>query len=774
MTSQRAVRVLNVNDDEARRYLISHTLSRAGYQVVEAGDGASALSLAGRDTPDLILLDVRLPDLDGFEVCRRLKADPATATIPIVMVSSVLTGDADRVYGLDVGADGYLTDPQPAVTLATVRALLRARDAEAARRESELNYRALFEGNPLPAWVVDLDTLRVVAVNEAAVRELGYAREEFLAMTIDDFRPLEDIPRLMEIMTNPERGLDRAGRWRYRRKDGTTMEAEVTTRRVSHDGRDLRIVIARDVTGERHAAARHQTQLAVTRILASAETVADAAPRLLEAICEGLGWDAGELWRADAAASVLRLEASWQRPSTVPAEFEGVRRTTTIPRGVGLNGRAWDRGEPQWTADAATDPHFVGATTAAGAGLHGAVAFPVQTGGQTYRTMLFLARRFQAPDTALLAMMSDLAARIALFIERAGAEEAVREAEARYRLALEATDAFVWDWDVVRDRLVVSDAVRRMFGYRPTDANFAWWTERLHPDDREPVVARLHGLLAGAGRAWSAEYRFRRADGTYASLSDRGYVVRDARGGAVRMVCLATDVTEHRLREERDRLRALSLGMLRAREEEARRIARELHDEATQLLASVHLGLHRLGQDVPPDRQTQIEAIRASLDEAEARLRQVARELRPPILDDLGLGPAIEVLAESAAFRSSVRVEVDAALGERLPGLVETALYRVVQEALSNAARHAGTTRVIVTVKTAGDVVRCTIRDDGTGFDVETALATPGDRGLGLIGMRERVEALGGSLELVSSPGHGTEVRVDVPRSPHGPSGLTG
>lgn len=129
--------ILNVNDDEPNRYAISHMLRRAGFKITEAITGAEALHLAAAN-PDLILLDIQLPDLDGFEVCRRLKADAATAAIPILHLSASFNRWEDRVHGLDAGADGYLTVPiQPAELVATVRTHLRLRRREEQLRQAD-------------------------------------------------------------------------------------------------------------------------------------------------------------------------------------------------------------------------------------------------------------------------------------------------------------------------------------------------------------------------------------------------------------------------------------------------------------------------------------------------------------------------------------------------------------------------------------------------------------------------------------------------------------
>jgi signal transduction histidine kinase len=227
-------------------------------------------------------------------------------------------------------------------------------------------------------------------------------------------------------------------------------------------------------------------------------------------------------------------------------------------------------------------------------------------------------------------------------------------------------------------------------------------------------------------------------------------------------VALENAALRDRLVAQQDRLRALAGGVLQAREEEARRIAHELHDEAGQLLAALHITLDDLAAQVPA-QDASFKKLREVLDQVEAQLRRLARELRPTILDDLGLGPALEWLAQGLAERRDVTITV-AAPERRLAPEVETALYRIVQEALTNAVRHARPRRIAVEVGEVGSQIRAVVRDDGHGFDVATALARRGDRGLGLIGIRERAAALGGTVDVRSTPDRGTELSVVIPR----------
>jgi two-component system sensor histidine kinase UhpB len=199
-------------------------------------------------------------------------------------------------------------------------------------------------------------------------------------------------------------------------------------------------------------------------------------------------------------------------------------------------------------------------------------------------------------------------------------------------------------------------------------------------------------------------------------------------------------------------------------EGQAKRIAFALHDEAAQLLASVHLALADIATRLPPENAQELQAARGLLDQIEHRLRNLAHELRPPILDDLGLVPALEFLAESVSKRWGFHVTVEASIDRHLPPIVETTLYRVTQEALTNVAKHAKATHAHVSVRRAVHKIVCSICDDGIGLDTTARGSDPQRRGLGLVEIQERAAALGGRLHLLGGNGTpGTNLTIEIP-----------
>src|SRR3981189_1574233 len=198
-------------------------------------------------------------------------------------------------------------------------------------------------------------------------------------------------------------------------------------------------------------------------------------------------------------------------------------------------------------------------------------------------------------------------------------------------------------------------------------------------------------------------------------------------------------------------------------EQEIKRIAYAVHDEAGQLLVAVHLALAELAPELPESQQAQVARIKELLNQVEKHLRRYSHELRPTILDDLGWIPAIRFLAEGVSKRAALPIHIDASVSERLPGTIETTLYRIVQEALTNAVKHAKASNVWIRAWRENLLLCCSIRDDGGGFDSARAHAASGRRGLGLIAMQERATAIRGTLHIDSRIGVGTELSIQIP-----------
>lgn len=367
-------------------------------------------------------------------------------------------------------------------------------------------------------------------------------------------------------------------------------------------------------------------------------------------------------------------------------------------------------------------------------------------------------------------------------LARRRAEQAVAAVEDRLRLVARATNDAIWDWDLSAQTLHWSEGFQSLFGFHPHDlsAGVESWYERLHPEERERVIATRYAVINGVGETWSDQYRFRRVDGTYAHVLDRGYVLRNDEGRVMRAIGALTDLTKQKEAETAiaaayERLRNLMLQLEHTREDERKRIARELHDEFGQLLTGLKLDLSWLSRQVareaaalPTLVMDKLQAMTKLVNDSIQLVRRVASDLRPSILDDLGLIPALQWQAREfesrAGFSCETAMPPDLAQRNLDPDR-SSALFRIAQELLTNVMRHARASRARLALSEESNGWLLEVSDNGRGIaDKDHINPTT----LGLRGIQERVTLFGGTLEFRGEPHKGTTVRVWMPqRSDH-------
>jgi two-component system sensor histidine kinase UhpB len=198
-------------------------------------------------------------------------------------------------------------------------------------------------------------------------------------------------------------------------------------------------------------------------------------------------------------------------------------------------------------------------------------------------------------------------------------------------------------------------------------------------------------------------------------------------------------------------------------EQEIQRIAHAVHDEAGQLLFAARLAMSNVVHEIDPSLLVRFGEIGAILDQVETQLRRLSHELRPTILDDLGLVPALEFLAGNVSTRTGLSIRIDSLPRERYVPKIETAMYRVIQEALTNITKHARATSVEIRLTKEAKHLHCVVHDDGVGFDAPTVLSSTVSGSLGLLGIRERLNAVGGTLQIDSVTGRGTKLLIKIP-----------
>lgn len=357
--------------------------------------------------------------------------------------------------------------------------------------------------------------------------------------------------------------------------------------------------------------------------------------------------------------------------------------------------------------------------------------------------------------------VAELEERIA---ERKRAEVALRESEERYRELFENAKDAIYVHDLEGTYIKINRAAEELSGYSREEIVGHNFTEFIAAEHIRHVRDRFCAKLAKKGET-TYEVDVIAKDGRRVPVEVSSRAIYD-NGVLVGVQGMARDITERKLAQ--DALQMFSRQLIEAQEDERRRISRELHDQIGQILTAVKMNLHTVQQFCKASEagsyvKDNIEAV----DEALRLVRDLSVDLRPPVLDDLGLVTALRWYVDRYSKRTGLAVETAVDLpdhNERFSREVETACFRIAQEALTNIARHAQASQILVQLVRDGSALVLTVKDDGVGFDLESLRKrAPRASTLGLVGMKERAYAAGGTIEIDAARARGTEVRFTVP-----------
>ncbi|HWY40647.1 MAG TPA: transporter substrate-binding domain-containing protein [Chthoniobacterales bacterium] len=409
-------------------------------------------------------------------------------------------------------------------------------------------------------------------------------------------------------------------------------------------------------------------------------------------------------------------------------------------------------------------------------GAKSVLSIPVCIGGAVICAVSFTSVRIYRdwPDemVARLRLVGEIFANA---VARKRVEEALFRREAELNEAQRLASIGSWEWDILTDGLTYSDELRRIYGFEREDRNSPnkAFSEAIHRDDRARRNAAIRAALGG-GPPYNVEFRIIRPDKSVRFVHSRGQLIRDDAGKPVRMIGMAQDITERKraakeLEKANHRLRLLSRRLFEVQEKERRHLARELHDEIGQALTAAKINLQAAMKEADGAKSKRIDETAAILEKLLGQVRQISLDLRPSMLDDLGLVPALRSLLVQQGRRASVAVHLSAkGMPENLDPEIQTTCFRIAQEAITNALRHSNATRIDVDLGRENGNFRLQVRDDGRGFDVESAQAQA--VGLGLIGIKERAALVGGRAKIISSPNKGATIEVSLPLT-FGPEG---
>jgi PAS domain S-box-containing protein len=356
--------------------------------------------------------------------------------------------------------------------------------------------------------------------------------------------------------------------------------------------------------------------------------------------------------------------------------------------------------------------------------------------------------------------------------ERKQAEDALRRSEDRIRLIIDTIPTMAWS---IRPDGAVDFVNQRWMDYTgiSLEEESEEPTRPIHPEDVPRVMERWLVEME-VGEPYEDELRLRRADGEYRWFLVRTAPLRDEQGSLVKWYGVSIDIEDRKRAEDRlktttEQLRALSARLQSAREEEGTRIAREIHDELGSMLTGLKWDLEEISRMLStPSGESQLAMMRDKVralikltDMSVSTLRRIASELRPSVLDDLGLAAAIEWQAQQFQARTGIICDCDSSAEDvELSAEQSTAVFRIFQEALTNVLRHARATRVNIKIYKEKSHLLLSVSDNGKGI-------TDGDKSeqqsLGILGMRERAHLIGGEVSITRAEGHGTVVTLRVP-----------
>lgn len=765
----RSARIWCVTD--RRRFLQFCAASAAG--TVAAGEGICGRALATRRA-------AWVTDLDAASRSPR-EAALAALGIRAGFAFPVLVGNAVVAVLEFYGGSGGAPDVPFLDAIAAIAALLaqvfeRERMERALRRTHDWTA-AVFDAAVEPMIILE-GSGRILLMNPAAERTFGYRttelRDDAMVDRLVAASAREAFAATLEDLAVRE--IDGAGSRRLElvgvRRDGVEFPMALMVTRVRRRANAWIIVHLRDAIESRRAERRLAIQYGVAHALAASSSLADAAPAIVRALADGLGAAACAMWSAGDGDDVLECLAAWgsSRP-----EIDAWMEERARARGDDLVRRVLASGERSWIAELA-EAGLPWSDRARRLGLRSAFAFPVCVAAEVLAVVEIFRADAVRPDGDLVEVCAALGSQIGQFVGRTRSQRALAQREAWLAMLFDQTLDVITELDEDGTIRSISPSVERVLGYKPEDMIGRPVWEHIHPEDVHLCIDAMGAAVSGDGRPVTAETRVRHKDGSWRFVEGIGTRLPShaPRRGAV--VVNIRDVTERkqgeealRAAEERVRKHARRLSRLTRQlmeREEAHRVqlARELHDEIGQSLSA--LKLHLLAATAataePSSRLGEsIAIVERTLDQ----VRSLSLDLRPPLLDDVGLVAALRWHVDRQAQLAGWKVRFIARIGEEeIAPVVATTCFRVTQEALTNAVRHAHAAYVEVSLRREQQRLSLVIRDDGAGFDLE-GVQSRGMSGLhlGLLGMHERVALLGGALAITSAPGRGTEVRAELP-----------
>jgi len=635
----------------------------------------------------------------------------------------------------------------------------RKQSENALRQQKEI-LQTIFDHIPVMICFIDR-TGNMQLVNHEFERTIGWTAEEIVRDRIDVLSECYPDPvaqaHVFEFVA------DGSARWedfRTRVKDGHIIDTSWANINLS-DGTS--IGIGKDITERKRADRFSEAAASLSHGLSGATSFREAANLISDVADNLIGWDACNLQLYDTQTDTVQVILAID---SINGERKDVTPTASLPLSV-KSRSAIEHGPelivrtPPLSFEETAVPF--GDTSRPSACI---MTVPIHYGTGVLGVLSIQSYEWKAYDQLSLKDLQSLADLCGEALNRIRAEQSLFESEERFRQIAENLEDIIWVVDTGENRVLYVNPSYETIWKRSIESVYqrnTSYLDAVHPDDRSRVKRLMKERLADAS-CTSFEYRILTPDDSIRWIRSRSFPIRDAEGRPYRIAGVAEDITERKAAETA--LRDYSRRLMDAQESERMHIARELHDEIGQVLTAVRMNLQSLEQNAQSPNDV-AEGIRV-IDEALKRVRDLSLELRPSLLDDLGLGAATRWYVDRFARRAGVKAElqIDFEGSElRLLREVETACFRILQEALTNIGRHAHAKQISVLLTIVDSQLLLSVKDDGVGLEASSLATGTFQSTLGLRGMEERALAVSGNFEIISALSQGTEVRVTFPIS---------
>lgn len=771
--------ILVIEDDVPFSSNLRDVLEDEGYVVAVAHDGRAALACCQQIAFNIALVDIKLPGMSGPEVISELsQLCPDTEYIIITAYASLETAVAAVEQKKVIAYESKPLDFDH--LLSFIRQVAERQQAEQKARESQQLYQLLAD-NVVEVIAAADANLNITYVSPSVVHMLGYTAEELSKRKLSELLTPSSLEKVRQLSIESfEQTFD--GSFKAQTlllevvcKNGSRIWTETTVRPLySKGGLDGYLTVTRDVTRRVETQTRINVSNALLRLLLKKSTKEEFLDETVKIIHRWVGCDCVGIRALDESGNIpyaahtgfseefLALENNL---SIVRDQCACIRVISSKPDPqdcpvMTTTGSFCCNGSSDFLGKLGEKEQWRFRGTCTRMGFESIAIVPVHYGDKIIGAIHITDKRKEALPLRNVEFIESIAPIIGEAVYRFHVEEKLRQSEASLIEAQRIGRLGDWDWDIVKNELRWSDEIYRIFGLTPQEfaATFEAFLNRVHPDDKDSVQAAVRKALLD-GNPYSIDHRIALPDGSERTVHEQGEVTFDQSGTPLRMIGTVHDITEHKRIETE--LRSLSRRLFEVQERERRAIGRELHDEIGQSMTVLMLALDRAKHSPPEAVSARLAETQAVANEVITQVRNMSLDLRPPMLDDLGLLPTFLWHFERYTNQTGIQVDFKhSGLDSALPAEANTAAYRIVQEALTNVARYAKVKEVLVRAWVDGTTLSLQVEDHGAGFSMDGHAISGG-----LSGMRERATLLGGKLAIQSAPGAGTCVTAELPLS---------